>query len=211
MTQAINLANFSNSLDSSGGVPPTQLNAVVPVSKGGTNASTTANARTNLGLAIGSDVPSPTGTGASGTWSINVTGNAGTATNPQGGGSFITSSNIGSQSVSFATNSTNATNATNATNSTNATNVIGNGQSWQAVTRTAGVTYTNSTGKPIMLSIYISGVPGSFIRLTIDGVVGIAQTSTNQTGSLCATAIIPNGSTYIQSGNTATQAAYELR
>jgi microcystin-dependent protein len=48
MTQAINLANFSNSLDSSGGVPPTQLNAVVPISKGGTNASTVATARTSL-------------------------------------------------------------------------------------------------------------------------------------------------------------------
>lgn len=76
MTQAMNLANFANSLDSSGGVPPTQLNSVVPISKGGTNASTASAARTNLGLAIGTDVPSPTGTGASGTWAINVTGNA---------------------------------------------------------------------------------------------------------------------------------------
>lgn len=76
MTQAMNLANFANSLDSSGGVPPTQLNSPVPVSKGGTNASTASAARTNLGLAIGTDVPSPTGTGASGTWAINVTGNA---------------------------------------------------------------------------------------------------------------------------------------
>jgi hypothetical protein len=77
MTQAMNLANFSNSLDSSGGVPPTQLNAVVPISKGGTNAATAADARTNLGLAIGTNVPSPTGTGASGNWAINVTGSAG--------------------------------------------------------------------------------------------------------------------------------------
>lgn len=76
MTQAMNLANFANSLDSSGGVPPTQLNAPVPISKGGTNASTASAARTSLGLAIGTDVPSPTGTGASGTWPINIIGNA---------------------------------------------------------------------------------------------------------------------------------------
>ena len=56
MTQAINLANFSNSLDTSGGVPPSQLNAPVPLSKGGTNGTTAATARTNLGLAIGTDV-----------------------------------------------------------------------------------------------------------------------------------------------------------
>lgn len=76
MTQAMNLANFANSLDSSGGVPPTQLNSPVPISKGGTNAATASSARTNLGLAIGTDVPSVTGTGASGTWNINITGNA---------------------------------------------------------------------------------------------------------------------------------------
>lgn len=51
MTQAINLANFSNSLDSSGGMAPTQLNAPVPISKGGTNATTAAAARTNLDVA----------------------------------------------------------------------------------------------------------------------------------------------------------------
>jgi len=102
MTQAMNLANFSNSLDSAGGVPPTQLNAVVPLSKGGTNASTAAGARTSLGsttvgdavfiaasqnaaqsamgVVVGTNVPSPTGTGASGTWAINISGNAATAT-----------------------------------------------------------------------------------------------------------------------------------
>ena len=50
MTQAMNLANFSNTLDSSGGVPPSALNAPVTLAKGGTNASTASAARTNLGV-----------------------------------------------------------------------------------------------------------------------------------------------------------------
>jgi len=80
MTQAINLANFANNLDSSGGVAPSALNAAVPLTKGGTNATTVSAARTNLGLAIGTDIPSTTGTGATGTWNINITGSATSAT-----------------------------------------------------------------------------------------------------------------------------------
>jgi len=76
MTQAMNLANFANSLDSSGGMPPSQINAPVTLAKGGTNASTASAARDNLGLEIGVDIPSLAGTGATGTWPINITGNA---------------------------------------------------------------------------------------------------------------------------------------
>jgi len=56
MTQAMNLANFSNFLDVSGQMSPTVLNAVVPISKGGTASATASAARTALGLAIGTDV-----------------------------------------------------------------------------------------------------------------------------------------------------------
>ena len=81
MTQAVNLANFANNLDTSGGVNPSALNAAVAVAKGGTGSTTSSAARTALGLAIGTDIPSTTGTGASGTWGVNITGSAASSSN----------------------------------------------------------------------------------------------------------------------------------
>lgn len=69
MTQAYNLSQLANNLNSSG-----QLDAqdglvnAVPVSNGGTGASNVADARTNL------SVPSVTGTDASGDWNIRSVG-----------------------------------------------------------------------------------------------------------------------------------------
>lgn len=198
MTQAVNLANFANNLDSSGGVNPSALNAAVPITKGGTNATSASAARSSLGLAIGTDIPSTTGTGASGTWGISISGNAATSTN--------------------ATNATNATYATTAGNggvtsvngSTGAVTVnsVGVSQTWQDVTssRASGTTYTNNTGKPIMVNVFNNAVDAAFtISATVGGVlVGYAGGGAGGDARRAGTVsfIVPNGTSYVVTYST---------
>jgi len=53
MTQAVNLANFANNVDSSGGLNPLALNAAVPVSRGGTGVTTSAAIASTFAAAFG--------------------------------------------------------------------------------------------------------------------------------------------------------------
>jgi hypothetical protein len=78
---------------------------------------------------------------------------------------------------------------------------IGVGQTWQNVTgsRSAGTTYTNSTGNPIMISISISGPASTSINsLTVGGVlVGYVSGDDNLNPRQTISSIVPNGSNYV--------------
>lgn len=85
---------------------------------------------------------------------------------------------------------------------------LGVGQTWQTVTgsRVAGTTYTNSTGKPILIAIQCSAA--ITLTITINGATAISFLGATGTYQTC-TALVPSGSTYSQSG--AFLYWYELR
>jgi len=216
MTQAINLANFANSVDTSGQIPPTALNTFVPVSKGGTGGTTQASARAGIGSAavgdavflsatqgaaqsamgvvVGTNVPSTTGTGANGTWAINISGTANNAT---------TAGNV-SGTVGIANGGTGQNTAVNAGSALGA---IGVGQTTQDVSasRVANADYINNTGRPIM--VYVSTVNASpssttSLQAIVNGIT-ILYAGLQSNRRAAVTFIVPDGSTYsIGTGDT---------
>ena len=76
---------------------------------------------------------------------------------------------------------------------------IGYGQTWQnvAASRSFGVTYTNSTGKPIEVSVTVNGGTVA-LQTTVGGVVIGKQYSTYTSGTPRhnMTFIVPNNTTY---------------
>ena len=84
---------------------------------------------------------------------------------------------------------------------------LGVGQTWQAVTRTKNVNYTNSTGRPIGIaySIQTNGTH----QLNIDGIFVINNTDVSGVG-ITGFSVIPAGSVYYTAGS-GLESWFELR
>ena len=108
----------------------------------------------------------------------------------------IVSGDLGTPSALVGTNITGTANSLNAG--------IGVNQTWQYPSRAIGVTYTNSTGKPILVSMTYTGPAGSVQGLTING-VGVYAGAINVTGLAGGfSLIVPNGATYVTLTNAGT-------
>lgn len=82
---------------------------------------------------------------------------------------------------------------------------VGQGQSWQNVTasRALGTTYTNTTGKPILVNVFIKyggGGGGNGGNLYVNGIKVATCYETGYTIGFTLSAIVPNGATYMADG-----------
>jgi len=92
---------------------------------------------------------------------------------------------------------------------------IGINQTWQDVTvsRSAGTTFTNTTGKPIFVSIYeVLGTASHTSYIIVDGIiVNVNSDGGANNKQSTQNAIVPNGSTYSWTSNAVLDKWLELR
>lgn len=92
---------------------------------------------------------------------------------------------------------------------------LGYRQAWQNVTasRAVSTTYTNTTGRPIMVAIGFVSVSDVKITLSVDGLPVLGSTSTGYAGDDYASVsmVVPNNSTYSVTTSAGTLTWLELR
>lgn len=99
-------------------------------------------------------------------------------------------------------------------NALTAMSSLGYGQTWQAVTRTAGTTYYNTTGKPIQVNAWNAiAVTSDSVSLSVNG-LQIAYSVVSVAGALnqCfVSAIVPPGASYVRTDTGSSATHCELR
>lgn len=94
---------------------------------------------------------------------------------------------------------------------------IGVDQVWTqfavGVTRSLNVTYTNNTGKPIMILVSAARIGTDLMTLVVDGntIANTGSQSSSNNVMVLISAIIPNGSTYSCTSSHALSRWSELR
>lgn len=84
--------------------------------------------------------------------------------------------------------------------------VPGMGQTWQNMTasRSSSTVYTNSTGRPIMVSVALLTSVGSTIFITVAGNTFYGSSFPSSGGTTYSSFIVPNGATYSVANNLGT-------
>lgn len=168
------------------------------VANGGTGGTTASAARTNLSaaqLGANSDITSLSGLTTALSISQGGTGATTAATAFSNLKQAATDTATGVVELATSSEVQTGTDTTRAVTPAGfAAASLGIGQTWTDVTssRSSGTTYTNSTGKPIMVSI--TGTLGSGTTCTVGGVTIMSYGATN--APLFFSFIVPNGKTY---------------
>jgi len=186
------------------------LGGTLDLDNGGTGAVTASDARTNLGLAIGTDIPALDGTGATGTWNIDVLGSAGTITSTlpinKGGTGATTAAgaltNLGAYPDSNPAGYTsNAGTVTNVSASGGANISVATGSTTPVISQVAATTTQNGymtsaqatklDGIAAGASVTSVGVDGGTTGLTTTG----GPITSSGTITLAGTLAVANGGT----------------
>ena len=83
---------------------------------------------------------------------------------------------------------------------------VGDTQTWQnvAASRALGTTYTNSTGRPIAVSVQIAATTNGTNSIVVSGVTVCSTVSLANAGIGMST-IVPSGATYVVDNNQASK------